>query len=431
MNFDLIHPADQLVMIMDRIYHYGMTTTSGGNLSIRDENGDIWITPSGIDKGSLTRADMVCVKPDGTRIGIHKPSIELPFHADIYKKRPDIRAILHAHPPTLVGFSLARKMPSTMLLSSTSQICGDICMAKYEVPGSELLGQYISAEFAKGYNTVMLENHGVVCGASSLFRAFMSFETLDYAGRLEVSARRLGKIHALSEEQVQMDSYANKPTMGVLPQSVPSSEECAVRRDMAKMIHRCYDQYLFNSTQGTLSMRLSDGSFVITPFMKDRKYIEAEDLVRVKGDCCEAGKVPSRSVELHREIYATHPYVNSIFVAHPPAIMAFACTNAVFDSRTIPESYINLIDVKELPYASCIDDVKGTAAAITRRSPTLIIDNQCVITTGATMVKAFDCLELLEYSAKAYIDTCNIGDIINISDKEVDDIEEAFNLKNL
>ena len=80
MNFELMHPADQLVTIMNRIYQYGMTTTSGGNLSIRDENGDIWITPSGIDKGNLTRADINCVKPDGTILGPHKPSVELPFH---------------------------------------------------------------------------------------------------------------------------------------------------------------------------------------------------------------------------------------------------------------------------------------------------------------------------------------------------------------
>ena len=85
MRFDLLHPADQLVMIMQRIYEYGMTTTSGGNLSIRDENGDVWITPSGIDKGALTRQDICCVKPDGTVIGPHKPSVELPFHLDIYK----------------------------------------------------------------------------------------------------------------------------------------------------------------------------------------------------------------------------------------------------------------------------------------------------------------------------------------------------------
>ena len=99
MRFDLLHPADQLVMIMQRIYQYGMTTTSGGNLSIRDDNGDVWITPSGIDKGSLSRSDMIQIKPDGTQTGMHRPSVELPLHLQIYAIRPDLRAVLHAHPP--------------------------------------------------------------------------------------------------------------------------------------------------------------------------------------------------------------------------------------------------------------------------------------------------------------------------------------------
>lgn len=98
MNFQMLHPADQLVMLMDRIYHHGMTTTSGGNLSVMDENGDIWITPSGIDKGTLTRADIICVHPDGSMDGIHTPSVELPFHQNIYRLRADIKGIVHAHP---------------------------------------------------------------------------------------------------------------------------------------------------------------------------------------------------------------------------------------------------------------------------------------------------------------------------------------------
>ena len=96
MNLDMLHPADQLVMFMERIYGYGMTTTSGGNLSILDDNGDIWITPGSIDKGSLTRDDMVRITPDGQIIGNHKPSSEYPFHQHIYKARPDLKAVLHA-----------------------------------------------------------------------------------------------------------------------------------------------------------------------------------------------------------------------------------------------------------------------------------------------------------------------------------------------
>ena len=189
MRFELLHPADQLVMIMNRIYYYGMTTTSGGNLSIKDDNGDIWITPSGIDKGNLTRAAMCQVKPDGTVIGPHKPSVELPFHSEIYRRRPDLKGILHAHPPTLVAFSLARKIPDTSLIPNATEVCGKVTYAKYEVPGSKKLGEYIAAEFEKGYNTVMMENHGVVIGHKDLFSAFMAFETLDFCGR------QIGRAH--------------------------------------------------------------------------------------------------------------------------------------------------------------------------------------------------------------------------------------------
>ena len=94
MKFEYLHPADQLVQIMDRIYRNGMTTTSGGNLSILDDNGDIWITPSGIDKGTLKGGDICCVKCDGTVQGPYKPSVELPFHASVFRKHPDIKAVL-------------------------------------------------------------------------------------------------------------------------------------------------------------------------------------------------------------------------------------------------------------------------------------------------------------------------------------------------
>ena len=88
MRFELLHPADRLVMMMRRIYYRGMTTTSGGNLSIRDEDGDIWITPGGIDKGTLTRDDIMRVRADGSIAGRHKPSSEYPFHLAVYAARP-------------------------------------------------------------------------------------------------------------------------------------------------------------------------------------------------------------------------------------------------------------------------------------------------------------------------------------------------------
>lgn len=428
MRFDLMHPADQLVMIMARIYRYGMTTTSGGNLSIRDDNGDIWITPSGIDKGNLTRADMIQVKPDGTLIGIHKPSVELPFHKEIYRVRPDLRAIVHAHPPTLVAFSLARKLPNTHLIPTASEVCGEVTMAKYDVPGSEQLGRNIAEEFAKGYNSVLLENHGVVCGGKDLFSAFMSFETLDTCGRLEIDAAKLGKPRLLTDEEIEIDASIGSPRLDEFIPNTVSSEERAARRDLCTIIHRAYDQKLFTSTQGTFSMRLSDGSFLITPYNQDRKYLEPEDIVRIKGGMCEMGKNPSRATRLHEEIYRTHPDINSIISAHPPAIMAFAVTDAEFDSRTIPESYITLRNVKRLPYAFSRTNIAETAAVFDAKTPVAIVNNQCVIVTGNSLLNAYDRLEVLEYSAAALIAARDIGDIVYITPDEVKAIEKAFHL---
>ena len=429
MRFDLLHPADQLVMIMDRIYSYGMTTTSGGNLSIKDENGDIWITPSGIDKGNLRREDMCQVKPDGTIIGPHKPSVELPFHSEIYRRRPDLRAVLHAHPPTLVAFSLARKLPNTSLIANAKEVCGALTYAKYEVPGSAKLGEYIAAEFEKGFNTVMMENHGVVCGHKDLFRAFMSFETLDFCGRLEIDAAKVGTMHTLTADDINLDRTVTSPNLDEFIPGTRSSEECAGRRDLCKFIHRSYDQRLFSSTNGSYSMRLSDGSFLTTPYMKDRKYVEPEDIVLVRNGMREAGKRPSRAARIVEEIYKTHPDINAIIIAHPPAIMSFAVTDAVFDSRLIPESYISLRDVVRLPYGASFTDVKGTAAIFDEKHPVVIVSNQCVIVTGASLLNAYDRLEVLEYSAAAMIAAKDIGDVVYITPEEVDAIEEAFHLK--
>ncbi len=428
MRFDLLHPADQLVMIMQRIYEYGMTTTSGGNLSIRDENGDVWITPSGIDKGALTRQDICCVKPDGTVIGPHKPSVELPFHLDIYKIRPDLKAILHAHPPTLVAFSVARVLPAENLVPDLSQVCGKVVMADYDVPGSEQLGRNIAKRFAEGYSTVMMENHGCVIGAKDLFSAFMAFETLDFCGRLQIDAQKLGTLHPLTAEQIEQSAARRHPLMDEFIPKYYTSEERAARRDMCKLIHRAYDQRLFTSTQGTFSVRLEDGSFLITPYNKDRKYLEPEDIVHIKGGMCEQGKRPSRSVLLHQKIYEMHPEIGSVMLAHAPAIMAFAVTDAQFDSRLIPESYLMLEDVKRVPFMAATTDIEGTATVFGKGTPVVLVDNECVMVAGKTLLNAFDRLEVLEYSAKALIAARDIGPLVKITQDEVLAIRKAFHM---
>jgi len=426
MNIQYLHPSDQIVMMMERIYRYGMTTTSGGNLSIVDENGDMWITPAGVDKGELTRQDIVCVKADGTIVGKHRPSSEFPFHKLIYEQRPDLKAVLHAHPPALIAFSIVRQIPNVAMLPHDYRVCGTVGMAPYGLPGSMELGNNIAQVFSTGINTVMLENHGVVVGGETMFEAFQRFETLEYCARLEINARRIGTPVELI---TKVDIVAHEPELEEFVPSVISSEEREARREMCKLIHRSYEQQLFTSTQGTFSQRLSDGSILTTPFDMDRKYLQPEDLVRIKDGKREAGKVPSRSIKLQTAIYEAQPHIRSIILAHPPNIMAFAITGEVFDSRMIPESYILLRDIPKVPHDDLYTKENEVAQLLTPQTPIVIGQNCCAIVTGTSLLSTFDRLEVAEYSAMAVISAKALGNIIHMEPARIDEIDIAFKLK--
>ncbi len=428
-NIILLPPAEQLVMILNRIYHYGMTTTSGGNLSLLDSNGDIWITPGGIDKGSLTSSDIVRVKPDGTIIGKYQPSCELPFHRSIYRNRPDIKAIVHAHPPALVSFSMVRKIPQIKLLPEVDLICGSIKMVEYALPGSADLGNKISTTFKSGVNIVMLENHGVVVGEENIFKAFMVFETLEFNAQMEINAYKIGYPLSLKEMEIEDAKQIQSEAVAVMPKFVPnsySSEERQARKDICAFIHRAYNQKLIAGSHGNFSIRLDAHSFIITPQGVDRRYLNIDEIVRIDDDSREAGKTPGFSVLLHKLIYDSHPDVHSIIDAIPPGIMAFAVTKEEFDSRTIPESYIVLRNVQKAPFQS--DICKMDLKLLTQENPIVLMDNYSLIITGNSLLKAFDRLEVAEYTAKTIIAAKSIGNIITIDPPKIEEIERAFPL---
>ncbi|WP_039765396.1 MULTISPECIES: class II aldolase/adducin family protein [unclassified Caldicellulosiruptor] len=428
MRFELLHPADQIAMIMERIYGYGMTTTSGGNISIMDENGDIWITPSGIDKGNLKPDDIVLVKSNGEIVGKHKPSVELPFHEMIYRSRPDIKAIIHAHSPAIMAFSLARKIPNTKLIPNVHLICGEVELVEYALPGSTALGQKIADAFKRGINTAVLANHGIVVGSENLFKAFMAFETLDFCAQLEIRARAIGNPKALRPKDIEISKAKQDVQMDeFIPKSYSSFEEES-RKKMCELIYRAYEQRLFTSTQGTFSQRLNENSFIITPSMVDRKYIEIDDIVKIENGYKEAGKKPSSSILLHKYIYEKHPNINAIVIARPPNIMAFAVTENEFNSRAVPETYIQLRNVKKIPFGSNFMQPEMTADVFSKETLAVIVENDCVIVVGESLLDAFDKLEILEFTAKAIIDAKSLGDVVLISQKEIEEIEEAFKL---
>ncbi len=427
MQFHLLPPRQQLVTIMKRIYDNGMTTLSGGNLSIKDTNGDIWITPAGIDKGTLTAQDIIRVAPDGTASGPHRPSSELPFHQAIYRQRPDLKAIVHAHPPALVSFSIARIVPNTHIIPQAQRVCGPVGYAPYALPGSEQLGENIAATFAQGFNVVLLENHGIATGGEDLLEAFQRLETLDFCARTLLRAKRMGTVNVLTDEQLAPFDRKHH----FLPEFTPdahSSHERELRRQIVAIVHRAYDRQLMISTEGVVSTRVDDASFLITPTGMDRRSLAIEDIVLVRDNQREKGKLPSRSFRLHRAIYDRHPDINCVIMAQSPCASAYAITTTPFDTKTIPESYIMLRDIPLVPHGMQYTDPERIAETVSERVPVALIQNDCIITVGHHILQAFDRLEVAEFTAKSLIDTGDIGSLIPIGPDEIRDLEAAFSL---
>lgn len=430
MNIQYIHPADQIVMFMQRVYDKKLTSMSGGNLSVRDNEGNIWITPASIDKGSLTRRDIICVRPNGDCEGPHAPSSELPFHRSVYKLRPDLNAVLHAHPPALVAFSVVRRLPELNLTPTVRYMCNNIKMAAYAIPGSQALSAEVGKVFEQGCNIALLENHGVCVGAADMLTAFQQFETLNYAAELEALATRRGEIRPLSEAACQMSkTNVCSELRNVSPQPC-SSEELAARRDLIALIRRSYKMGLFTAAQGTYSTRLSDGSFIITPLHADPAYLEADDLVRIQDGAKEPGKTPDADVLLHQKIYDKNPKIGAIAFAQPVHSMVFAVTDMPFDTRTIPESYILLRDVKRIPFEAAYQNLDDVAAALDNAHPVLLVENKSVMVTGASMLQVFDRLEVMEMTAASILKAQALGTIAHIPSDEIAALKTAFHLED-
>ena len=432
MSRHLLHPRTELTDTLERIYAYKMTTTSGGNLSIKDDNGDIWITPARVDKGALRPTDIVRIRPDNSTDGPHKPSSEHPFHQAIYAVRPDIRAIVHAHPVALVAFSICRQTPDTSLFPQAAHICGKVGYAPYALPGSHALGQNIADTFARGFSSVILENHGVVVGGTSLQDAFQRFETLEFLAKTLIKARLLGTPQFLSPEQLAL---AERPR-GILPEfdpPPPTTHEKSLRQQLSDFIRRGYRQRLLTSTGGSFSARLDPATFLISCTGVDRKSLDLDGLALIHNGRAEAGKRPSRAVALHAAIYENHPDVHAIANALSVNATAFSVTGAggkstALDARTIPESYIFLRDVGTLPYADQFADGTAVASQLSMRRPAMLLQNNGCLVLGASVLDAFDRLEVLESTAEALINAKQIAPLVPMEPHHIDTLITTFNL---
>ncbi len=411
-------PRDEVAALMRRIYRRGLTTTSGGNASVRDGDGRIWITPAALDKGELRPTDVVCVGPDGSAVGHGEPSSELPLHAEVYRERSDVGAIVHAHPWALVAFSLRHEAPQTAVLPPAAEVCGRVGYVAYELTGSDRLGRRIAAAFAEGSDCVILENHGVVAAGADSREALVRLETLEWTARIIVAAASLGKINHPARHQLDpAERLGSAGHAGERPDA--TDRQTAPRREVCHLVRRGYRRHLITSSQGVFSARIDEGSFVVTSPGADRETIAPDDLLGV-------GRGSGGAFSLHRAIYAAHPGLNAVIEAAPIGATAFSVTGTPLESRTIPESFLLLREVGKVPYDLAGSDPERVAAIVGPDQPTALLQNRGVLVVGRSLLEAFDRLEVLEANAQSVISARRLGGLTPLSDEAVEELREVF-----
>jgi L-fuculose-phosphate aldolase len=369
----------------------------------------------------------VHVAPDGTHTGDIVPSSELPFHREIYRRRPDLGALIHAHPSALVAFSICRQIPDTRIHAHAHQLCGKVAIAPYACPGSQRLGDNIAATFAAGADCVLLENHGIVIGGRTLAEAFQRFETLEFLAQILVRTRQLGTLSVHSPERLATVPHPVWATATAPAAALP--DEAALRAKLCEFVHRAYRQRLVLSAAGAYSARLSDGTFLITPRGRDRLELEPADLVRTDGHTAPAGLEPSRAARLHAAIYARHPGVGSIVTANPTHVSAFLMSSAPLETRTIPESYYFLREAPKLPFHCIVAEADALAAHFDLRyTPVVLVQNEGALVLGADVFSAFDRLEVLEASAEALYFARGVGPLVPMPEADLEELRVTFSM---
>jgi len=422
-----IHPSDQIVATLERTYALDMTTASAGNISIRDENGEVWITPTRIDKGALRRQDIMRITTDGKWDGIHRPTNELSFHLGIYKARPDVNAIIHAYPCALASFSICGRVPDTRIFPEAWKFCGKVGFAFYARPGSMQLCEKIVAEFIsiERPDCVVLENHGIVIVGKDIDSAFQRFEMLEVTAQAILNASSLGEVHYLDDASLALSHMKPNPLPEHSPVP-PSPRETELRKELVGIVHRACLHHLMTSTKGSFSARLDADTILMTPYEVDRQTLSPEDLVVVRSNSCAAGQIPSRAIKMHQAIYKAHPQIHAVVNAMPVHAAAFCVSAFEMDTRTIPQSYLTLKDMQKIPFEIQYRDCDQIAKIVTPANPVALLEHNGVLAAGRTVLDAFDRLEVLESTAAAIFRSRALGPIKPLSDSVIRDLLVNF-----
>ena len=219
-----------IVEVGRRMYARGYTASNDGNISVRLGSDRLLMTPKSVCKGFMT-PDMMCVTDlDGRKLqGDRDPSSEMLMHLEVYRERPDVAAVVHAHPPTATGFAVAGIPLDRAVLAEVLCTLGSIPIAEYATPSTQELPDAVR-KYIKAHDGMLLANHGALTVGADLFAAYYKMETVEHFATISLVARMLGRENLIAREEV-LRLQQLRSTYGIKAPAPICADETAAAAD--------------------------------------------------------------------------------------------------------------------------------------------------------------------------------------------------------
>jgi L-fuculose-phosphate aldolase len=200
---DEIKLRQDIVEVGRRMYARGYTASNDGNISVRLDAGRLLMTPASVCKGFMSPQMMCITDLTGRKLeGDRNPSSEMQMHLEVYRERPDVVAVVHAHPPIATGFAVAGIALDRAVLAEVITTLGSIPIADYATPSTAELPEAVR-RYIKAHDGMLLANHGALTVGSDLFSAYYKMETIEHFATISFVARMLGGERLLSRQEVE------------------------------------------------------------------------------------------------------------------------------------------------------------------------------------------------------------------------------------
>jgi len=259
---------EEIVRICRLMWEKGFVAASDGNVSVRLGDDRLLTTPSGVSKGFLSPSHVVVTDMDGKPVRSFghgdrqlKPSSEILLHLEVYRQRPDVCAVVHAHPPLAIAFTIAGISLAQCILPEVVVNLGEVPTTAYATPATAE-GPAVIRDLIRDHDALIIDRHGTVTVGQTLFDAYMKLEKVEHLAQVTLAARQLGRVSLLPPEEVRKLVQIRRQALGLSPEyqgpgcvrcgacgkegdantaaSTDVSEEELVRRVVERVAHKLH-----------------------------------------------------------------------------------------------------------------------------------------------------------------------------------------------